>query len=129
MDHATTAVRACLELERRACELTESLGVGARGDEKVTFGLRLTLHTGPVVVGWVGASRLEFTIIGDTVNVTSRLQETAKELNCEFLISESTFDHVRDWAKTGKEAEVVIRGRQQPLRVFEIVGANSEGPA
>ncbi len=37
----------------------------------MTFGLRLTIHTGPVVVGWVGASRLEFTIIGDTVNVTA----------------------------------------------------------
>jgi len=117
-DHATTAVRACLELERRTRELTQSIA----GDRDVTFGLRLTLHTGPVVVGWVGASRLEFTIIGDTVNVTSRLQETAKELNCEFLISETTYESVADWVKTGQQAEVVIRGREKPLKVFEVVG-------
>lgn len=120
-DHASTAVRACLELARRTRELTQSMGVGSRTESGVTFGLRLTLHTGPVVVGWVGASRLEFTIIGDTVNVTSRLQETAKELGCEFLISEATYDRVKDWVKTGQQAEVVIRGRDQPLQVFEIL--------
>jgi adenylate cyclase len=117
-DHATTAVRACLELERRTRELTQSIA----GDRDVTFGLRLTLHTGPVVVGWVGASRLEFTIIGDTVNVTSRLQETAKELNCEFLISETTYLSVAEWVRTGKQAEVAIRGRDKPLRVYEVLG-------
>ena len=116
-DHAAAAVRACQEIERRVGELTQSIA----GDADVTFGIRLTLHTGPVVVGWVGATRLEFTLIGDTVNVTSRLQETAKELDCEFLISESTWEQVRGWVKTGKEAEVEIRGRLQPLRVYEVL--------
>lgn len=115
--HAEAAVRACQEIERRVGALTQSIS----GDRDTTFGIRLTLHTGPVVVGWVGATRLEFTLIGDTVNVTSRLQETAKELDCEFLISESTWEQVRGWVKTGKEAEVAIRGRLQPLRVYEVV--------
>ena len=118
-DHAAAAVRACQEIERQVGELTQSISVG----RDVTFGIRLTLHTGPVVVGWVGATRLEFTLIGDTVNVTSRLQETAKELDCEFLISESTWEQVREWVKTGKEAEVAIRGRLQPLRVYEVVAS------
>jgi adenylate cyclase len=117
-DHAEAAVRACLELERRARELTASI----LGGSDVTFGLRLTLHSGPVVVGWVGSSRLEFTLIGDTVNVTSRLQETAKAMGCAFLISESTWASVRGWIRTGQEAEVEIRGRQQPLRVYEVLG-------
>ncbi|MDF2440702.1 MAG: adenylate cyclase, partial [Abditibacteriota bacterium] len=116
--HEEAAVRACLELERRTRELTASIA----GGRDVTFGLRLTLHSGPVVVGWVGAGRIEFTIIGDTVNVCSRLQETAKALNCEFLVSESTYEAVRGWVETGQEAEVEIRGRNQPLRVYEILG-------
>ena len=119
--HQVAAVRACLELQRRTSELTASIATG----NDVTFGLRLTLHTGPVVVGWVGSGRIEFTIIGDTVNVCSRLQETAKELNCEFLVSETTYEAVRDWVETGKEAEVEIRGRNQPLRVYEIVAADA----
>jgi class 3 adenylate cyclase len=123
--HATCAVRACLELERRIREL--SLSSGGSGD--VTFGLRLTLHTGPVVAGCVGhEQRIEYTIIGDTVNVTSRLQETAKELGCEFLISESTYDYVSDWVATGQQTEVAIRGRKQPLRVYEIVGERDGKP-
>jgi adenylate cyclase len=117
-DHAGAAVRACLEIDRRIRELTDEVG----GRQDVTFGIRLTLHTGPVVVGWVGADRLEFTIIGDTVNVTSRLQETAKQLECEFLVSETTYEHVRGWIRTGREADVAIRGRQQPLRVYEVRG-------
>ena len=120
--NAEAAVRACLEMERQVRELSRSLAP----QSGVTFGLRLSLHTGPVVVGWVGSSRLEFTIIGDTVNVTSRLQETAKELDCEFLISESTYRHVSGWTRTGKQAEVAIRGRKQPLKVYEITGLKDE---
>jgi adenylate cyclase len=146
-DHAEAAVRACLELERRTRELTaevesRELRVGSSetgvlavrstlnsplSTHPSTFGLRLTLHSGPVVVGWVGASRLEFTIIGDTVNVTSRLQETAKSLGCEFLISESTYEYVRSWIETAQQAEVEIRGRQQPLRVYEVTGVRHWG--
>jgi adenylate cyclase len=127
-NHATAAVRACLELENRTRQLTEEIqGASANGstsNQGVTFGLRLTLHSGPVVVGWVGAEKIEFTIIGDTVNVCARLQETAKQLNCEFLISESTYEQVCDEVKTGRQAEVEIRGRNQPLRVYEICEPN-----
>lgn len=123
--HALSATRACLELQRRAAELTEEVMSGAHDDDDVTFGLRLTLHTGPVVVGWVGAERIEFTIIGDTVNVCARLQETAKALHCEFLISESTYQHIAEHVNTGQKAEVVIRGRDRPLSVLEITGESS----
>lgn len=123
--HAVSAVLACIELDRRTRELTASIA----GDRAVTFGLRLTLHSGPVVVGWVGANRLEFTIIGDTVNVTSRLQETAKQMNVEFLISESTYHFVDKLVVTGKEEEVEIRGRQQPLHVYEVTAQQATEPA
>jgi len=137
-DHARAAVSACLEIERQADALTRSIQeshaqratvVGAHGasnnvaaGHNVTFELRLTLHSGPVVLGFVGASRLEFTIIGDTVNVTSRLQETAKQLDCGFLISESVYGYVKERVRTGKEDEVEIRGRLQPLKVYEVTG-------
>lgn len=121
-NHELAAVQACLQLEQRVRDLRAAEGAGDIG-----FGIRLTLHTGPVVAGNVGSEgRLEYTIIGDTVNVTSRLQETAKELDCEFLISESTYAAVKDYVLTGKEAEVMIRGRQQPLRVYEILGQRGE---
>jgi adenylate cyclase len=123
-DHAAAAVRACLEIQREALALRDS----PAGGDAVTFELRLTLHTGPVVFGWVGATRLELTIIGDTVNVTSRLQETAKQLDAEFLISEETYRDAGALVTVGKVAEVEIRGRTAPLKVYEVTGA-AHGPA
>jgi len=82
------------------------------------------------MAGNLGAeSRLEFTIIGDTVNVSSRLHETAKQMDCEFLISESTYSEVANWVQVGKQSEVEIRGRKQPLHVYEIVGENDDRDA
>jgi adenylate cyclase len=117
-DHATAAVQACLDIEKQLECLTKELH--AAGD--VSFEVRLTLHTGPVVAGPLGSNeRLEYTIIGDTVNVTSRLQETAKALGCDFLISETTCAALDGAVRTGRETEVGIRGRQAPLRVFEVL--------
>jgi adenylate cyclase len=125
--HALLAVRACLDMQSRINALTEQL----RAQDEVWFEARLTLHSGPVLVGAVGAEqRLEFTIIGDTVNVTSRLQETAKAMGCDFLISETTCDLLDETIKQqvifGRTDEVEIRGRQQPLEVFEVLSEQSK---
>jgi adenylate cyclase len=125
--HAATAIRACLELMQRADALTRAAQSGQTNDE-VTFELRLTLHTGPVVDGWVGAERIEYTIIGDNVNVCARLQETAKELGCDFLISETTYELAKPLAlNIGKTSEVSIRGRDHTLGVYEVQGVLPTG--
>ena len=117
-DHASAAVRACLDIGRRVAVLTKEL----RAQGQVAFETRLTLHTGPVVAGPLGSEeRLEYTIIGDTVNVSSRLQETAKSLGCDFLISETTCESLDETIRIGRETQVEIRGRQAPLRVFEVL--------
>jgi adenylate cyclase len=117
-DHATAAVRACLDIEQRIATLTQE--VVTKGG--VSFEVRLTLHTGKVVAGPLGSDqRLEYTIIGDTVNVTSRLQETAKALGCDFLISETTCAALNGAVNTGRETQVEIRGRNAALRVFEVL--------
>jgi class 3 adenylate cyclase/CHASE2 domain-containing sensor protein len=136
--HAEAAARACQAMLDRAAELARTLaddgGHGSGSDEK-TFGLRLTLHSGPAIAGHIGDARLgsegrmEYTIIGDTVNVCSRLQESAKSLGANFLISQSTLEGTRDAVKIGRTAQVEIRGRDQPLQVFEILGVHAEKPA
>ena len=122
-DHERASVEACLEIEATARRLVAEM------PDALHFGLRLTLHSGPVIFGWVGASRLEPTIIGDTVNVTSRLQETAKQMEASFLISEATYTEVRDIVEIGRRAEVDIRGRIDPLTVMEILGPKAPGAA
>lgn len=120
-DHADAALRACLAIEERLRALTPQLTAEGR----VTFGVRLTLHSGTVLAGLLGPEqKLEYTIIGDTVNVTSRLQETAKSLGADFLISETTLaclsDDLSKQIQFGVETEVEIRDREKPLRVYEV---------
>jgi adenylate cyclase len=125
-DHADAAVAACLDIEARLRALTPHLQAAGQ----VTFETRLTLHSGPVVAGPLGSDeRLEYTLIGDTVNVTSRLQETAKQMDCDFLMSQTTREFLTVPVATGRQAQVEIRGRQQPLRVFEVLKDQSAATA
>jgi class 3 adenylate cyclase len=130
--NAESAVRACWQMMQRADALSAALQMAPAAAQNVnekTFGLRLSLHSGPVIAGWVGAERIEYTVIGDAVNVCSRLQETAKEMGCDLLISQSTYDNARRIVRVGRTAEVEIRGRDQPLQVYEVVGLREPGEA
>ena len=73
-DHAARALRAATAIQRAH---TEAVAAG-----KAEFGLRIGLHSGPAVAGTVGtAARLDYTIVGDTVNVASRLEQLGREID------------------------------------------------
>ncbi len=102
----------------------------ARRQERGRAPVRIAvgLHYGPVVVGNIGTDRrLEFAVLGDTVNVASRLETMTRELNCAALISRSVADAIRAEAPDEAEAllagfvergEVGLRGRAQPVSVL-----------
>jgi len=103
---------------------------------KAPIEIAIGLHYGPVVVGNIGTDRrLEFAVLGDTVNVASRLEAMTRELNCAALISRSAVDAVREAAPADEaetllagfveRGEVAIRGRAQPVAVL----AYGSGPA
>ncbi len=87
------------------------------------------LHYGPVVVGNIGTDRrLEFAVLGDTVNVASRLEAMTRELNCAALISTGVAEAVRKTAPPeeaeallsgfAERGEVALKGRAQPVAVL-----------
>ena len=99
-----------------------------RARDKAPIQIAVGVHYGSVVVGNIGTDRrLEFAVIGDTVNVASRLEALTRELNCAGLISHAVADAVREEAAGEAEAlltgfvergEVHLKGRAQPVAVL-----------
>ena len=87
------------------------------------IGMRVGLSTGEVVVGSIGSDvARSFTVIGDTVNFGSRLEGANKAYGTQVLIDERTRDLAGDGFATREVDRVALVGRDEPIRIFELVG-------
>ncbi|MCW0236670.1 MAG: adenylate/guanylate cyclase domain-containing protein [Ferrovibrio sp.] len=117
-DAAARAIRCALALQEETARWNAKRQ--ARGDVPVR--LSVGVHYGPVVVGNIGsAQRLEFTVVGDTVNIASRLETLTRALDCRIAVSDATLTEARlhDPALSRFEAAGGRRldGREQTLSV------------
>ncbi len=110
-DHAVQAVTAALHMSERVDSFRAGLGF--------SFEIGIGVHTGPAVVGFIGTSRrLDYTAIGDTVNLASRIEGKTKGV-CRVLVSESTRLACGDLFDFEDRGEVAVKGREQTVRLFE----------
>ena len=111
---------------RAAWEIHEALGdfnrrLHARRGLDLTA--RIGIHTGPVVVGTVGNDlKMDYTAIGDTTNLASRLQSLAAPGT--ILVSESTHRLVRGFFEVRAAGPFEVRGKAEPVTAYEILGRN-----
>lgn len=117
LDHAARAVAAALEMSDRLERFREFAGPLGRDIE-----IGIGVHSGPAVVGFIGAeSRQDYTAIGDTVNLASRIEGQTKGI-CRVLVSEDTKIRCE---QTGAPYQFIdqgsfqVKGRVQPVRLFE----------
>lgn len=124
-DHALHACRAALEMQQKCREIAEKW---AR-EGKPTLVVRMGLNTDMMVVGNVGgASRFDYTVIGDAVNLGSRLEGANKEYGTRIMVSERTANLVKNELLCRELDLLRVKGKTQPIRVYELVGArNSVG--
>jgi adenylate cyclase len=124
-DDAVRAVRAAARMRTALVHLNERLEKRGLGPLKTGIGI----HTGEVVAGNIGSeARMEYTVIGDAVNVASRLESNTKDLGVNVLISDDTWALVKDEIATKAVKELTVKGRARPVLTYEVLGIVGEAP-
>ena len=117
--HAQLACRAALDM---VAEL-EAMQAEWRRDGLPPLDIGIGINTGPMIVGNMGsASRFNYTVVGDAVNLASRIESLNKTYGSNVLVSESTYERVKGEFPNAREVDQVqVRGRTQPVRLFELI--------
>ena len=137
---ARSALRTAIEIQQGMEELNTALAA----DQAPTMALRLGIHSGPVLAGSMGSSdRLEYAVIGDTVNCASRLESIEKNRHdnlCRVLVSSATRDLLPDDASPDEQrwlsrllwvawGQLQVKGRAEALDIWELRGIAPEAAA
>src|SRR5881628_877846 len=121
--HAHRAVRAGLAMQLAALEFREWVKKHHPSPGLPEFSIGVGIHSGEVLLCHVGTpGRGELTVIGDTVNIASRLEGQTKELGWAVVASEATVNAVGPALVVGSRRKVRLRGRSMPTDAFEIIG-------
>jgi adenylate cyclase len=118
-NHAELAARAALEMIEGLEKLNEKWQSEGRPVLKIGVGL----NTGEMLFGNIGSEqRMDFTVIGDNVNLGSRLESATKDLHATIVISEATYHEIREIAEVRPLGSISVKGKEQKTVVYELLG-------
>ena len=117
-NHAQNAVKCAYAMLTKVKELQKKWI--KEGKPKIEIGVGI--NTGEVFVGNIGSiNRMEYTVIGDTVNLASRLESYNKVYKTKMLISTSTYEEVKGLVDIVKISDVQIRGKANKMDIYEVL--------
>ncbi|MBN1104572.1 MAG: adenylate/guanylate cyclase domain-containing protein [Deltaproteobacteria bacterium] len=123
-DHADRAVRAGLLMQRRLKELRKIWAEKGLPELRCRVGI----NTGPMIVGNMGSNQVfDYTVIGDAVNLASRLEGANKRYDTYLMISEFTLEQLTPGLFRTRVLDVIkVKGKTKAVKVFEVIGENSD---
>lgn len=115
--HLDRAIDAAISIRNKLQELPI-----VEGDENYQPKVSIGIKSGEMISGNIGSAslkRLDYTVIGDTVNTAARLQDAAKEN--QILISENCYDEVKESFQCKLVGDIVMKNKAKPLKVYEVI--------
>jgi adenylate cyclase len=126
-DHARRALRAALAMKEEVEEFRSWMHQHFAGINLPEFAIGIGIHTGEAVIGSIGSpKRMEFTAIGDAVNLASRLENLTKKLEWVIVASSATIHAAGPGVVTGRRENVLVKGRESYVEVLEVIGLEPE---
>jgi len=114
-DHAVRAVRTALEMKQSLKELNEEKF------STVPFQIRIGINSGRVVAGDIGSpKRIEYTVLGNTVNIASRLESSVSRPD-QIVVGEDTYEMVKDYFETEALGPFHLKGLEKSIMVYQIL--------
>ncbi|MFB3921134.1 MAG: CHASE2 domain-containing protein [Terriglobia bacterium] len=118
-NHAELAARAALEMIAGLEKLNQKWQSEGRPQLQIGVGI----NTGDMLFGNIGSEqRMDFTVIGDSVNLGSRLESSTKELHATIVISDATYQMIRDRAEVRPLGAISVKGKEHKIVVYELLG-------
>jgi adenylate cyclase len=119
-NHAWMAVQSALDMRRRLKEFNQRRIIDAQPQIRIGIGI----SSGEVVSGNIGSQkRMDYTVIGDGVNLSSRLESVTKEYGCDIIISEFTNNLCGDRLWVRELDKIQVKGKHEAVSIYELIGA------
>jgi adenylate cyclase len=126
LDQPDHALRAC----RTALGMIEELKILQRKwaeEDRPVLNIGVGINTGDMVVGNMGSEmRFDYTVMGDSVNLGSRLEGINKEYGTNIIISEYTYEAIKDVLFCRELDSVRVKGKKLPVRIYELIGEQKD---
>jgi class 3 adenylate cyclase len=125
-DHPQKAVLAALRMQALLAKINGVRSMSGRAPIAIGVGI----HTDAVIVGNIGSrKRLEYTVVGDGVNTSSRLQALNKDFGTTILISETTYEAIKGQFECRQMPDTQLRGKTKDLKIYEVVSMKAGAAA
>jgi adenylate cyclase len=118
-NHAWMSVQSALDMRRRLAEFNQNRRIKNQPQIRIGIGI----SSGEVVSGNIGSQkRMDYTVIGDGVDISSRLEGVTKEYGCDIILSEFTYNLCHEHIVVRELDRIRVKGKTKPISIYELIG-------